>query len=221
MHIEGYDASHVLNLIKESKKIAVVPSRIAGVNSFCAGLGLYRMLQNSGKEAYLIHTGKIPDICKDLIKKDEILSDISQRKLNVSIDYSGTRAQKVHYTTEDDVLHLVVQPVERDFNKDRINVSISGFDFDLIFIIGALDFEDLGGMQRDLENEFRNANIINIDNNEKNKRFGTVNVVDTHAENLSEIIFKRGYEWELIPEKNAAKALLTGMTYRDVWAVEG
>jgi nanoRNase/pAp phosphatase (c-di-AMP/oligoRNAs hydrolase) len=213
---ENNNAQRVRELIENARTIAVVPSKVAGADAFSAGVGLYYMLAATGKDASLVYTGKVPEVAEHLIKKEEISSNIFTRELLVSIDYSNTPAAKVHYSTENDVLTLKLSPVPKDFDKGRVKSYIKGMEFDVIITIGVQDLTDLGQTYRELEEEFRSAKIVNVDNTDRNRKFGIVNIIDTTASNLSMVLYRKASEWGLTPDDSSAKALLTGMTYREV-----
>jgi len=204
-----------LSLIENAKTIAIVPSKVAGADSFCAAAGLYYMLMEADKDVYFVFQGKIPDEGKKLIAKDRISSNVAQREVVIKVDYSGTSAGQAHYSTDEDVLEIRLGPVPKDFDIDRVRATLTGFDFDLIIVVGAQEVADLGSTYTKLKEEFSEAKIINVDNTKRNKKFGDVNVVEPSADNLSVLIFSKAAEWKLMPTEKAAQALLTGMTYRN------
>jgi nanoRNase/pAp phosphatase (c-di-AMP/oligoRNAs hydrolase) len=219
MQINTYNKEQIVDLIDESKNIAVMPSKIAGCDAFSASVGLFYMLQNkygNSKNLKFIYFGKPPENCADIIKADDISSNLTQRDLVISIDYSDTQAHKIKYLTEEDTFILKMGPIPKDFDTNRIRAKITGFDFDLIITVGARDLEDLGPIYKNLEEEIGNSQIINIDNGKDNKRFGVINILDTSEDSLSTLIYKRAHEWNLFPSKESAKALLTGMTYNNI-----
>lgn len=210
---------NIASFIENAKHIAVVPSRVAGTNAFAAAVGLYYMLLQKEKFVSFIYSGKAPEGCENLIKQDEITSNVSQRELLVSVDYSQTPATQFSYSTDHDVLYLKVGPVPRDFDRNKISTKLTGFDFDLVLFVGVQEMDDLGQTYRELEKEFNSTTVINIDNTNKNQKFGVINIIDVNADSLSLIIFKKAIEWGLEPDERASKALLHGMTYRTAKAV--
>jgi nanoRNase/pAp phosphatase (c-di-AMP/oligoRNAs hydrolase) len=192
-----------VNLVSNAKKIAIVPSKIAGIDAFSAACGLFKTLKSIEKSVYFIYTSKIPEACNDLISSDELTSDVFERELLVSIDYSETPAAKVHYSTEDDVLYLKVKPIDKNFNLSRVSAEIKGFDFDLVQIYN------------ELQSDFDRATIVNIDNTELNTRYGSLNIIDPLAEGLSLLMLKKFTEWGFNVSKQVAKAFLTGISHRD------
>ena len=151
---QAFNNKRIIELIEQSKKIAIIPSKIAGTDAFCAGVGLYYILKDHSKDVHFIYPGRLPENTNDLIEDNDITSDVKQSNLTIRIDYSGTDASQVHYATEDDVLTLTVSPIPNDFDKnDRITTGISGHEFDLMFIIGAQEKRDLGGTAKALEKQ--------------------------------------------------------------------
>lgn len=215
MQIEHHNANQIQSLIKEANDIAVIPSKIAGGDAYAAAVGLYQMLKDSNKKATLVYPWNVPQDLEGLINDEEIAKNVAQRELTVSIDYSGIPAGKAHYSADDGVLSIKVAPIPKDFNKDRVKTRIGGFDFDLIFIIGAQELRDLGNVYQNLSDEFDRAKIVNIDNTNRNVRFGVINIIDTGTEGLSTLVFSRAAQWGLTPGKRAAKALLSGITHKD------
>lgn len=217
-NVENVDKDKVINLIKDAKHIAVVPSKISGANAFAAAVGLFHMLKElEDKSISFVFTGKVPDVCEGLIKKEEITSNIAQRDLLISVDYAETPASKVFYSTENDILNLKIGPVPKDFDKNtKVTTRLIGFNFDLVIMVGVQEMEDLGQTYRELEKEFENAKIMNLDNTNRNHRYGILNIIDNECDSLAALVFKKAYEWSLVPNEKAAKALLVGMTYKQL-----
>ena len=205
----------VPSLIEGAKKIAIIPSKIADVDAFAAACGIYKSLKSLEKNVSFVYTGKIPEACAELITTAELTSDVFERELLVSIDYSETPAAKVHYSTENDVLYLKVKPIDKNFDLSRVGASIRGFDFDLVITIGAQSLEDLGQIYSELHSEFDKSTIINIDNTELNTKFGKVNVIDSSVDGLSLLVFQKFIEWKYPVNKHIAKAFLTGISHRN------
>ncbi len=203
-------------LIQRSNNIAVVPSQTGGYDAFAAGLGLFFSLKEMDRKVSLIYPGGIPQGFEDLISKSEVVTDPSLRDLIVEINYSNSLAEKVNYSTQNDVLTLKIGPVDRNFSLNNVKSSLVGAGYDLIFLIGAQIKEDPGISYPALEEEFRTAVLINLDNSDTNSRFGDINVVDPSTDCLSQLVLnfiaRTGY---FITQK-PAKALLKGITYKPI-----
>lgn len=206
----------IRELIDNAKNIAIMPSKVAVADGFAAAAGLYLILKQADKPVSFLYTGKKPEECEGLLKDEEILSDISARELIVEIDYSNTPASKVHYNTENDILFLSISPISKDFDLKRIKSTIKGFNFDLIITVGAQSLEDFGQLHTELSEEFKNSAILNFDNTSTNTNFGKTNVVDTTESSLSLLILNKSVGLGFTVDARSAKALLTGISYRNV-----
>ncbi len=215
MQIDAYNKDQILDLIRNSKSVAVIPSKVSGADSFFAAVGLYFMLKDKNPNVKFVYTGKIPDEALGSIDEADIASNLAQRDLLISIDYGNTPATKVQYSTENETFYLRIGPVPRDFDKNKVHTKITGFDFDLVITVGARELADLGPIYNNLMRELLAAKKINIDNTNQNTRFGIINVIDTAADSLSALVFQKAAEWELTPTKRASVALLKGMTYKN------
>jgi len=214
---QSYSIEKLKEVLKEAKSIAIVPSEIAGADSFSAAAGLYHTLKAIvGKEISLVYVATIPEGAKGLVEPEDLTGDIFSRKLSISIDYSDTPASKLSYSNEESVLKLVLSPVSKDFDRSKIRTKVEGYNFDLIMVLGVQTPEDLGVVYKELREDFSNATIINLDNTGLNLNHGSINIIDKSASNLSELVFKLLSKVGLVPNGKAAKALLVGMTYREL-----
>jgi len=203
-------------LIQSSNNIAVIPSQVGGVDAFAASLGLYLALKDKDKDKKIsfIYPNGILEGFEDLISNDEVVINPALRNLVVEIDYSKTPAEKVNYSTQNDILTLRISPVDSSFNLDDVRAGLEGMGYDLIFVIGAQSKEDLGIVYSALEEEFRTAKVVNIDNTAINTKFGDINVVDTRMENLSQLVMNFIVKSGFILGQRPAKALLKGISQR-------
>lgn len=200
-------------LIQRSDNIAVIPSQLGGYEAYAAALGLFFSLKEKDKKISLIYPGAIPPGFEDLITKAEIVIDPSLRDLIVEVDYSGSLAEKVTYSTQEDVLTLKISPVDKNFNLNNVKASLTGAGYDLIFIIGAQTKEDLGTSYSALEEEFRTAVLVNLDNSNANSRFGDINIVDPLASNLSQLVLNFIAKTGFFITQKPARALLKGISH--------
>lgn len=203
-------------LIAESRSIAIIPSKIGGVDTFCAGVGLFHVLKNHDKKVDLIYPGRVPDGCEKVISEKDVTSDVKRRDLVVAVDYTGTEVEKVQYSTEDSVFYLKFGPVPRDFDVNKVKTEVHGHKHDLYIIIGAQVPEDLGQTHRELSQDLLVGKIVNIDNTDRNTRFGHFNIVDPLKDSVSLLALHAALDWELVVGAKAAQAFLVGISYRKV-----
>ena len=213
MNSEFDKTNQILRLIEEAASIVILPSKTAGIDSFSSAVGLYYMLQSEGKEVTILYPGMIPENFGN-VDDINIADNSSARELVVSVDYSDTSAAKVNYSTENDVLRFSLSPIERDFDLSRIKSEIKGYDFDLIITVGAPSRDSLGRLLEDVGGSFGGVDILNIDNSERNQRFGNINVIDSSFDSLSLLVLNHAIKWNLVISGKAAEALLKGISNR-------
>lgn len=213
MNSEFDKTNQILRLIEEARNIVILPSKVAGIDSFSSAVGLYYMLKAGGKEVTILYPGMIPENFGN-IDDINIADNSSARELVVSVDYSNTAATKVNYSTENDVLRFSLSPVERDFDLSRVKSEIRGYDFDLIITVGAPSREDLGRLLEDVGGSFGGVDILNIDNSERNQRYGNINVVEPGFDSISLLVLNHAIKWELVVSSKVAEALLKGISKR-------
>jgi len=201
----------IKEMLANARKVAIVPSVVDGADSFAAAVGLYRMLSSKGKDSSILYPGTVPAGLEGITEGINISTSVGSRSLVVSIDYSGTTASKVNYTTENDVLSFYLTPVDRDFDLSKVKTEITGPDFDLYITIGIQSSEDTGVLREHLQAEISKSKVINIDNNSLNTRFGTLYLVDASMESLSLLILNKAPKWDLVIDQRSAKALTTGI----------
>ena len=218
MNKEIYNSSRIKELIDNASSIAIIPSEIAKADALSAAVGLYYTLLQQDKNVSLVYVGEVPEECKNIVNASQITGDIYSRQLTISIDYSDTPASKLAYSNENNILKLVLSPVAKEFDTSKVKTEIQGHDFDLILTLGAQAPEDLGVVGSELRDSFIKAKIVNIDNTNLNTQHGDVNVIDTLAPNLSAVVFNLLSLLGMLPDAKSAKALLVGMTYRDLTA---
>ena len=213
MNSEIDKTNQIFELIKEAREIAILPSRVSSIDSFSASIGLYYALKEEGKNVCIIYPGSIPEGFGS-IEGINIKSSSSQRELVVSVDYSDTNASKVSYSTENDILRFSISPVDKNFDLSRVKAEIKGFDFDLVITVGAQSREDLGRSLEDITGDLGGPDILNIDNSERNQRFGNINIVRPEFESISLLVTNMIIKWGLNISSKTAEVLLKGISER-------
>ncbi len=202
----------IKDIIFNARKVAIVPSVSDGIDSFAGALGIYKMLSERGKEVTILYPDNVPEDFAGLTEGVKVNNSIGDRSLVVSIDYSGTEATKVNYTTENDVLFFYLNPVERDFDLSKVKAKVTGPDFDLFITLGVQDMADLGDFRSQLEAEMAKSKVFNIDNSSANSRFGSLYFVDSSMPKLSLLLLNKAPKWDLVIGTETAKALMTGFS---------
>ena len=222
MNNEEKKKNKVAQLLDESENIAVMSSKVAGLDAFCAGAALYHVLKAKDKPVTFIYPGKVPEGGDDLVSEGDVTKDVTERDLIVSIDYSGSGASKVNYATDNGILNIKIGPVSPTYSEEgKIRSQIRGFSFDTIFTIGAQNLYDLGKAYQNLDKSTKVAKIVNLDITDRNDRFGLIDIVDPMVNSLSLLLFQHLTSWELTPNEKSAEAILRGIKSKELPYKEG
>lgn len=215
------DTAKVSKLIEDAKNIAIVPAKDRGVDAYCAAAGLFHMIKEkymhlgAAKAVKVVYQGAVPEGCEPLLEPEDLEPKLGERELLVKIDYSKTPAAKVKYSAENEVLVLKLGPVGSDFSLERVETTLTGIDYDLIIIVGALSLDMLDLVTPELKKELSPEKLINIDTEPTNTAYASVNLLDHAAGSLCMLVFKEATHWGLTPVKKSAHALLTGLSNTD------
>jgi nanoRNase/pAp phosphatase (c-di-AMP/oligoRNAs hydrolase) len=111
-------------------------------------------------------------------------------------------------------LRFSISPVDKNFDLSRVKAEIKGFDFDLVITVGAQSREDLGRSLEDITGDLGGPDVLNIDNSERNQRFGNINVVRPEFESISLLVTNMIVKWGLNISSKTAEVLLRGISER-------
>lgn len=124
----------------------------------------------------------------------------------------------VFYEKDSNGIKLILTPQDKDITLDDLTSELinakGNILCDLIITIG---FKNLKALEENSYFDTTKAKIINIDNNQLNKNFGTINLVENNS-SLSKILFKNLDE--CIMDENIASLLLAGVKEGELGTIQ-
>lgn len=187
--------------VYQAKKILIVSPAKITVDRLAAALSLMLSLKQQGKDVTVLTEGSPLVSHSHLFGVGKIKKEFPQSEggnfivsLEGVVDTSSgtpivTALEKLDWYPEGNNLNLVFHVVPgAQFSPTNITTRTQGQGFDVIFMIGAANPFDLGGIYQNHLDEFSEALTVNIDNNSQNSSFGKINIIDQHASSLSEMI---------------------------------
>ncbi|MDD4607232.1 MAG: hypothetical protein PHS07_02770 [Patescibacteria group bacterium] len=203
-------------LIKKSTRILVIfPADFDG-DMLASSLAWINFLSKCDRQLHVdivadgIEIPKKYDFLKCL---DQIQSKLNLiRDLVISIQSQDNKIGELSYETIDNKLNIYLSPQDRTIQKNDIALSLDGYNYDLIFVLGCQHLSDLDTVYTTHKDFFDKTAIINFDYHANNDNFGILNIIDVNSASLGEVIYKimRGYNQELI-DKDMATSLLAAM----------
>jgi c-di-AMP phosphodiesterase-like protein len=198
------DASAVLVLIGQNPNHDFV----------AAGLGLYLVLKEAGKETEIACPSDMRVEFSHLVGLDKIKNKLGNKNLVVSFDYVEDSIEKVSYHVKENKFNLVVQPKPgaKPLDSDKVTYSYTGARADLIFVIGARSFDGLGSFYGDEKQIFSESYTVSVGNSNVTP-FSKTTIVDVNASSVSEVAYSLLSSLEFKVEGDAASNFLSGIDY--------
>ncbi len=205
----------IFKIIEEKKSALILLSKNYNGDALSASLVLSLYLKKYGKKTCIA----IENI-ENIDKKYKFLPEIDlisnkvfdPSKFTIRINTDRVKAKELSYEPKENAIEVYITSVtENGFKKEDVEIIEENVSFDFVISIGAKSKNDIGLYSKNLK-FLDNKDIINIDINQKNENFGTINCIMQNQKTLSETIFDiiSFNKSELIDE-NIANCILTGI----------
>ncbi len=197
----------VKNLINEAKNICIIPLESSESENIASALAFFYTLKELNKNVNLI-IQDFPEKFNFLIPSLDFIS--SPKNFVISIPRNVADVSQVYYEKNEDNLKIHLTIDKGNIKKDNISFYFSEAKPDLVITLGIKDFQSQLSSQLDSFGFILDSPILDIDNQEENKKFGNINVIKNSS--LSEITLDiiKSIDENLIKE-NTANCLLAGL----------
>ena len=179
----------ILKNIGSAKRIAIILPSQLNIDLMGAATAFEAALASQGKTAMIFSADKsLPEMA--FIKNaPQIYSELnSSTQLAIKVSNQNAQPKELRYEKSDSGLTIFITPGEGEFKEGDVTVMPGAANFDLVIILGAINFEQLGSIYTDNTKLFFETPNINIDVDPGNEFFGTVNFVQTTASSISEVV---------------------------------
>ncbi|MBI5152793.1 DHH family phosphoesterase [Candidatus Peregrinibacteria bacterium] len=207
----------IVELIKKSGRILIMPSSPADGDSIGSALSLYLILKKLGKETTVAAMDPIPDIY-DFLPAIGAISDkvTASKDFIITLDCSKTKIANIKSLIEDDKTNIVISPKGGRFSSKNISFNYGPEKYDLVITVDTAAVEQLGHLYEDNIDMFNQVPVINIDHHISNEQFGRVNYVDYMASSTTELLIPIIEELEkstgqILLDDDIATLLLAGI----------
>ncbi len=164
--ITTQESASIQELITNAKTIYIALAETANYDTVASALALYLSFKEAGKNALIMSSSPMRVEFSYLIGLDEIQSTVGNRNLVVSFAYDQQSVDKVSYHISEDGqrFNLVIAPADggRPLDSSTVEYRYAGASADLVFIMGASQFEDLGALYAQEPYFFDGADSIAI-----------------------------------------------------------
>src|SRR5260221_1433892 len=170
----------IKDLINQHQTVGVLVGPNPSLDIMAAGLGMYLVLKQMGKDASIVSpTDPLVGI-SSLVGIDKVKKSFSaggNGDMTVTFPYKEGEIEKVSYTLDNGHLNIQVKagPQGLSFQESDVEFKRAGAGSpSLLFTIGIPDLTLTSSV---FDPSTPNVSIVNIDNNEENQKYGDVPVV--------------------------------------------
>lgn len=212
----------IKDLLAKYQNISIVVAANPSIDQMGAGLGLYLVLQQAGKNVNVVCPTPPTVEISSLVGINKLQTALNSNNtinqtgdLIVSFPYQEGEIEKVSYTLDSGQLNIVVKAGAKGLSFSDKDVSFKRSALAapaiavplLIFAIGVSRLADLGNTS--------GASIINIDNKTTNENYGEVIVVAPKFSSVSEQVadFLTLMEPQINIDADAAQNMLSGIAF--------
>jgi hypothetical protein len=185
----------ILKNITQAKRIAIALPQQLTLDAVCAALALQITITSQPDKTVTLFSAStdvpaLPFLGPEA-QHPQLNSALSNSNgLAIKIANSHAQSKELRYekTSEGGLVIFVTPAGAGQFLESDVSVLPNAASFDLVIILGAANFEQLGSVYTDNTKLFFETPNINIDIDPSNEYYGTVNAVNTTATSLCEVV---------------------------------
>ena len=209
------------------KEIAIILSNEADFDVVMASIALSTALQKLGWLVHIISPTPLNNQSvlsslktqgeqKDIEMINQIVDFLPQKQLKITVNYNQGSFSEVELkkTGQNPTLTLLPQKGEGSIEPTSISAQNHENQIGAAFL---LEIENLSQLQQFYENNqtfFTQVPLINIDYHPNNSKYGRVNLLDSKASSICQIVTLMLYDLKFTLDENIARYLYAGMQFK-------
>ncbi len=198
--------------IRQAESILVVTGQNPTVDQVVAVLGLAAILRKFGKKVSAVISDPLPQGLAGLSLgvADQGLAGL--RDFVLKVDLSKSEVDKLRYTIEEGKLNIHITPFKGGFAPSDITFAYGSYHYDVIVVMGVPTRARIDRVFDQTPEMLATTPILNIDFHRSNENYGAVNLIDSNAASLCEILVALSESLQTgLVDESIATILLTGI----------
>lgn len=196
--------------IQQAQNILVAVSANPSVDQLAAAIGLTLLLNKLDKHGTAVFSGNVPSTL-EFLKPEATLEKNTDSLRDFIIALDKTKADKLRYKVEDDVVRIFITPYRTNLTEHDLNFSQGDFNVDVVVALGVSNQTDLDGAITAHGRILHDATVASISTQGQGD-LGTINWVDPQSSSLSEMVASLAESMgKNVIDEQIATALLTGI----------
>ena len=208
---------NIIDLIKRSSKILVLPSSPPDGDSLGSAIALYLALKKINKEVTVLCSDPVPE-AYEFLPNIQVIGDklTSSNDFIITLDCRRNKVATIKSAVENDKINIIITPKDGQISEQDISFTKGKVEYDLIITVDTAELSQLRDIYERNVELFNQIPVINIDHHVSNTHFGKINYVDVMASSATELILplieEMGKEEEKeLMDEDIATLLLTGI----------
>ncbi|HUC87160.1 MAG TPA: DHH family phosphoesterase, partial [Candidatus Saccharimonadales bacterium] len=198
--------------IRQAETILIMTGQHPSIDQVASTVALSAILRKFGKKVTAVVSDDIPAGAKFLSTNliERTLGGL--RDFIVQVDLGHAEVDKLKYTIENGKLNIHVTPFAGGFQPRDMGYAYGDYQFDLVIILGVASYSRIDKVYAQNAELLRRIPLVNIDFHRINEQYGAINLVETSAASLAEILIalSESLQTGLIDEA-IATTMLTGI----------
>ncbi len=178
----------VSELIRQAQNILIVTGREPNNDQLASAVGLHAIITKLGKTANVVITDRLPKAAS-VLDTSMVAKDMSgTRDFVIHLDTARAAVDKLRYDVEGAGIAITITPHGGNFEAKDVTFGYGAYQFDLVIALGVPSLSKLDRLHEANPTIFDGLHLINIDYHRINENYGSVNLVDTAATCVAEIL---------------------------------
>jgi len=133
------------------------------------------------------------------------------RSFVIHLDTGAVTVKDLKYRLTPGHLEVIISQEEGMLTPESLTTEADGFPYDAVITLGCPDFDCLGSVYEQQPGLWQQTAIINIDCQAANEGYGQINLIDTKATSVSEVVWQLFADKTELIDADIATCLLAGI----------
>lgn len=198
--------------IRQADTILITTGQHPSVDQVTAVLALSAVLRKFGKKVSVVISDSLPTQVHFLDSSMVSQSLSGLRDFIVKVDLKKAEVDKLRYEVQDGKLNVFITPFQGGFDQSDVSFDYGDYHFDLAIVLGVPTHARIDRVYADNQSLFNTIPVLNLDYHRSNENFGAVNLIESTASSLCEILvaLSESLQTGLI-DADIATIMLTGL----------
>jgi len=198
--------------IRQAETILIITGQHPSIDQVSSTIALAAVLRKFGKKVTSLVSDALPQQIGFLDTADLDKSLSGLRDFILKVDLKQAEVDKLRYEVQEGKLNIFVTPFKGGFTPSDVSFAHGAYHYDLVIVLGVPTSARIDRVFADNQTLFASVPLVNIDFHRSNEQFGAINLIDSSAASLSEILVALAESLQNgIVDEPIATALLTGL----------